>query len=288
MLRATVLSEPGSGGSTFFGLLYATLVRAATGTQDDFRFTTAPDSLAVLTRMYTELMSGEFPPPPSPEHIAAARLVLAYRRRTGLMRLRPKFDYESAPKIEVRWMRSGFLELGEALSGGISTGPTVSGVVETAVPIFVLPAPGTGAGSPPTGDPGSTRDESVRAVLSALQGGGASHLHPVFVFTHFDRLSDQDRQRWGLHPSVDSDEAGRERPLLEPRAVQEALPRTLEYCAAHGRRVDAPRSFFSMVRTVGNNARRIALQANADQRQDPVYSTGQYRALVEYLGTFAN
>jgi len=300
VLRAAVIGEPGAGSTTVLGLLYAALIRWGGDRADPFRFFAPPAALAYLSSSYQRLMAGEFPEPPSDPEIATVQIDLAYRRRPGLLdRIRPGPEFPEVPQVECRWVRAPLHDLARSLAGiGAPPPGGGAGLAGCRVPIFVVPADGTGAteGTGTASAPGT--DENIREILqrlagpSAVQGGGpAPPVHPVFVFTKLDRISPDLLKSSGVAGSLDEEALLADRPRLATGFLGRILPRPLEGLGGRANPPAGPPVFFSYVHPeppVPGAAPRLRMRASPGRLVEPEYPWTQYRSLLEHLGELAS
>src|SRR5579863_1318873 len=166
--RAILLSEPGSGGTTFVGLFYLAQTRLATERADSFRFSAPPESIRHLSSLYEHLVVGEFPASLAPAEVAQIRFDLAFDSpgRRGLFHRTSGF--EPRVGLECRWNRARFEVMARVLEGG-AVDPTVSQDLGSyTIPIFLLD-PRTEPASPdPTGTAPPSRDLSIARTLQEL------------------------------------------------------------------------------------------------------------------------
>ena len=294
MSRAVILAEPGSGSTTFVALLYAALVRTAVEREEEFRFSVAPESVAVLTEMYAGLMSGEFPGTPGPPEIAAIRMTLAFPQRSR-HRVWPgkRTDFSDVPKVECRWVRARFEEIEASLRGTNASADPAASLIDCSIPIFLLSAAGfePGRTSGPAGE--ASLDDSVVRVLQGLarprgvtRRSSGEVLRPIVVFTQLDRSSAGLLHHFGLKEPLDDNQLNQDRRRLSSAFLGKCIPKTAEFCGSAGSAVGAPEVFFSFLQTESGEGggARIQLHTRADHSREVVGAVQQFQALISYFG----
>ena len=292
MLRATVLGEPGSGSTTFVGLFYTALIRAAGEHPDRIRFSLTSDSVELLSRLYAQLLSGEFPESPDPTTAATTRITLAFRRPApGWNPFRHAEDFDTATKIEFRWLRREWDDLAKPSSARDSSSTPGTLLSECAVPIFVVSTLPLRA-APPSTDT-TPQDSKILNILQGLArapgpapASSATVLHPIFLFTELDLLSEETLRRMGLGTTLEIGESGGARSRAQSTMFEKLIPRAIDFCDQNRGGVDAPRAYFSYVRLESGPAgpERIALRTAPDHRPEPIFPLEEYSALIDYLG----
>jgi hypothetical protein len=293
-LSAVVLAEPGAGSTTFLGLMYAAMVRLGTERTDRFRFTSPPESMTRLARLYAQLMTGELPETPTDADVTELRVELAFRRPPSPWdRLRGDHGFDPADRVGCRWVRMGFESLGGTLRGQGPGTAMSAGITTCRVPIIVLPA----TSSSPSAVPPEARDIQLRAVLEALAPSlpsgrrpATGGLHPIVVFTRVDGLPTDELRRFGLDSSLDETTLRNARGPLGQALMERLIPLTHALCVSPNRGMEVPEVFFSYLRVERDNAdgsARLAMRTTADHHREPIYPVGEYRGVIERLGVLA-
>ena len=294
MLRATVLSEPGSGSTTFVGLFYLALTRLGTERADTFRFNVPPEALGLLAPLYDQLVAGSFPEPVAPVDVAHIRFGLAFSPASSWRPLRRGAGFEPRYQAECRWIRTGFDTVAGLLEAGDSGPGALSDLRGSTTPIFVLGPP------PPRGSlevgaaPGSNRDSAIVRILQQLayragapRGPTGKRLHPVFVFTKMDALPGDVAPTVPRGDLLDEGHLFDNRERIGRSLIEAMIPNTAAFCRSARATVDEPVPFFSYVRTTPGQdpaGPPLLTRTLANHHHEPVFPFSQFRALIDDLG----
>jgi len=140
-------------------------------------------------------------------------------------------------------------------------------------------------------------DAAVEALLTAIQRsrahGEATSVHPIFVFSKFDRV-DPDSLRLLNLESAPPDVRKRGPHLAYGRALADRnMPKTIAAIKARkdrGLRFEAPAYFFSWVRTdnaASGRGEKIRLRHSGAVGWEPDFSSDEYLAFLTCLGDIA-
>jgi hypothetical protein len=294
VLRAVLLSEPGSGSTTFVGLLYLAQTRLATERADAFRFSAPPESIRRLSALYASLVAGEFPGALPPEDAAQVRFEMAFHPPGRWRPFRGRTAFDLRYRAEFRWVRSGFDALAGALEAGRAVPGNIGDLRGCTTPIFLLDASTPYVTDPTGGATVPLRDAAMARILrevlhnrSASEGAASVRLHPMIVFTKLDARTRE------IVPGLPRGEPPDEDVLLAERArigrglMDSLIPETSKFCRTAAPNVDEPVPFFSYVRPItqpGTGTGGLVTRTLPDHRQEPVYPSSQYRALIDRLG----
>lgn len=294
MLQSVLIAEPGSGSTTFVGLLYLAQTRLSTERLDSFRFSAPPEALARLSPIYAELLAGNFPRSLAPEDAAQIRLDMAYRPPPGWRPFRREIEFEPKFRAECRWVRAPFEAVALALEGTRPDPAMLASLTGPTTVIFVLDPSSDGPDAPAAT---SARDGAMERILQQLSqrrgadGGRLSGcLHPLFVITKLDALPDPVTPKISRRDLVDEDRLRSSGPKIGRSLLEALAPRTSAFCRSNAGRVDAPVVFFSYVRPTagtGPGTSGLETQTLPDKRHEPVYPFSQYRGLIGHLGDLA-
>jgi hypothetical protein len=292
MLPAALLSEPGTGGTTFVGLFYLAQTRLATEHGDTFRFSTPPMSMQRLSPLYEQLVAGDFPRPLAPEDAAQIRFEMAFDepRHRGLFHSGAEF--EPKYRAECRWVRSGFDEILAALETGRDVAGAFGSLAGCTTPIFLLEARPS---APPAGAaPRPARDVLISKILEALALRSAPNwapdrrrLHPAFVFARIDSVPEDLVPGISHGDLLDEDVLLREGARLGHSLVETLLPQTASFCRSSAVNVAEPTVYFSYLREAPGSdlkARHLLTRTLPDHHHEPVYPFTQFRQLIDHLG----
>ncbi len=296
MIRAALLSEPGSGSTTFVGLLYLAQTRIATERADNFRFSAPPDSLRRLSVLYEQLVSGEFPRSLAPEEASQVRFEMGFSPPARWNPLHRGAGFEPRFRAECRWAHAGFDAMNRCLQTGHAEPGVIPDLRTSTAPIFVID-PLSPEPSPGTSPSDTTRDHAVATILHELlpaatpgRTAPGTRLHPAFVFTKLDSLPDGRIPAVRGGDLVDDDRLASEGARIGKALIDALLPQTAEFCRSVGTLMDAPVTFLShAVALPGSDGGvpRLATRTLPDHRHEPVYPLGQFRALIDHLGGLA-
>jgi len=291
VLPATLISEPGTGGTTFVGLFYLAQTRLATERSGAFRFSAPPMSMQRLSPLYEQLVAGEFPRPLPPEEAAQIRFEMAFGESRPWGPFRSETKFEPKYRAECRWVRSGFDEILTALDTGRDVAGALGNLAGCTTPIFVLDA--RPSAPPASAPPRGARDAVISKILEALArrttpnwASDRRRLHPAFVFARIDSSPND------LAPTVSHGDLLDEKVLLTEGArigsslVEALLPQTASFCRSSAANVAEPTVFFSYLREAPGSDptnRRLVMRTLPDHHHEPVYPFTQFRQLIGHL-----
>gem|GEM_PF-4062337 len=297
MLRAVLLSEPGSGATTFVGLFYVALTRLASERGDSFRFTAPPESLRRLSALYEPLVAGEFPGSLGPDAAAEIRFELAFSPPAAWRPFHRNTGFDPRFRVDCRWNGAGAASAARLLQGAPAPPGAVNDLLSCTAPIFLVdprPTEGPGGSGPSTA---SDRDAAVVAVLTELARSGGTvpapttrHLHPIFVFTRLDGIPEEVAPSVPRGDPLDEDRLRTDGPRIGRELIDACLPRSRDLCRSRSERIDEPVSFFSYARPVPGaegGTRHLQLRTLPNHRPEPVYPFTQFRSLIDHLGDLA-
>jgi hypothetical protein len=292
-----ILSDRGSGQTTFLGLLYDAQTRYATQAPDRFRFHAPRASLLALSAAYQDLRLGKFPSESDRVGSVEIQFFLAYRS-LGLPRLLAKL---------ARKRNSGSFESIEFLVPG--KGLSQSPVAASALPDlrypglfrcdgFLLLVDG-GKLLAPEGSVERERirtyDASLAKLLRSLRDrpeDDRAPLYPVFVFLKFDSVLRSAFRSAKLKPMPPPLAATKERQRYGEALLQHDLPQTLAEVrseAPRGAPFAPPAYFFSSIRTAVRPGKppRIVRVTRTLAEWEIDYSYPEYEALLAHFRTIA-
>ncbi|HXQ48527.1 MAG TPA: hypothetical protein VN842_01930 [Thermoplasmata archaeon] len=294
MVRIAIVGDPGSGGTTVLGLLYAAQVRRSSAEGSAFRFQAAPSSMPRVGAIFEQLKAGEFPTrtaasPSGPiEFLFEPRPTLAASLRGRWIPGR----HPPEGGRNVQWTRASFTDLRRHLEGG---GFPTDGArqLEGADVLAVLVPPTLNQGAVGSSDPGP--DDTLAKAFSAAdqqnRTGARSSMAVAFIFTMLDRLPEGRRTELGLLPSLQDSVPPERRETIGLQLVQELLPKTRALLARDGgadrSSETRPKFFFSWVETDPATAGRLRLRSYPGGGWEPAYPFGEYVALIEACDVWA-
>jgi hypothetical protein len=294
MVRIAMLGDPGSGGTTVLGLLYAAQVRMSAAEVSTFRFHVAPSAMSRLGVIFEQLRAGEFP-----SHASGASSepveFLFERRPTLVASLRGRLGgghgaTDGARTVE--WTRATFDDLRRHLEGG---GYPTDGARQLegtdVLLVLVPPSPAGPPGAP--AKPGA--DEALVQMLSerdrSSRAGKSGSTIVAFVFTMLDRVAEGRRKELGLPSNVQDPIPSERRTAIGSRLLEESFPRTrarlLSQPSAHSSPGSTPHIFFSWIETEASSNGRLRLRSAPGGGWEPAYPFDEYVALIGACGGWA-
>lgn len=208
MTNAVVLTDRGSGTTTFLGLLYCALVHAGSALEDELRVHASHGTLRALRGIYAEMMAGDFPSEANELPRDELAFLLDFTSRSPSWR--PFGHRPTEVKLEIASLEA-FADL---RSHSYVSDTAVRARVASQIALVLVDA-GRLPSEPVTLEEGSgvmwSRFDSM--VARAFEILEAYHrldrprrrmpLQPVFILTKFDRLPSALRRltRGGLVPS---------------------------------------------------------------------------------------
>lgn len=287
MVRIAVVGDPGSGGTTVLGLLYAAQVRSSAAEGSPFRFRVAPSSMARIGGIFEQLKLGQFPvhapsDPSGPvgfQFESPPTLAGSLRERLRVGRHPP------ADVLSVEWTRASISDLRARIEhGGAPTDGArqLEGADVLAVLVPAAPPGRTDPGPDPRGD------ETIARVVAAAPQPGRVGASPstvfAFLFTMLDRLSEARRKELGVPTSLEDPIPAQRRDLVGSSLLHEWLPKTAASFPADrvaGRNeARRPEFFFSWVETETTPASRPRLRPSPGGGWEPSYPFEEYAALI--------
>jgi hypothetical protein len=291
MVRIALVGDPGSGGSTVLGLLYATQVRWSAADASAFRFHVAPSSMQRVGEIFERLKAGDFParaPEPRREPIEFLFEPPATFASTFTKRWLPG-THPTKGATTIAWTRAGLDDLRAHLAcGGFPTegARQLEGADVLAVLVPVGADDGTNSSAR------LTWDDTIARMVSTTDRENRDNVRTpttlAFVFTMLDRLSDARRRAVGLPDSLDSPVPPDHRATLGARLLKQMLPQTAALFG-HDRLPVRPGSlsatyFFSWVETDPANSGRLRLRPAPGGGWEPAYPFVEYVALIGACG----
>lgn len=302
MTHVLIAGDRQSGKTTFLGLLYATKVRSGSDKGDDFRFHTLVESMDEISALFEQLMSGSFPDSATKEGIHGVSFHLGVRRPGLLSRLRARaWAHGDSATLRFTLLKAVDEEVSQLLRGSsIAHGPLDDILNGDAVAILVdstrLGVKREVAGEDPEPSPMEEFDGAIESILSIIrrlrQPGGRTLVHPLFVFSKFDRVSPKVLQSAGVADQPPGVPEGRPRAAYAEALLEHNLPKTLARIRDRDRdrvRFAKPSYFFTWVRTEAASERseRIRLRRTGAGGWEPDYSMEEYLAFLECVRDIA-
>ncbi len=302
MVSAVVVGDPGSGLTTFVGLLYTAQVRLGTETEDRFRFSADRETIRQLESIYGELGSGRFPVRDVSWEEHPLTFLLAFRRGSlvGLGGHRG-----SDGDFDVVRMRVGGIsphEAAEIRSHEAVWDAPLRRLLRSQVPLLLLDASRWPAeaerpvpGLLETYDRNLARTlELLGRSLAAERGRRVRRMHPVFVVTKLDRCPPETRAFLAMPFGPSATWSDGDRNALGNRVLARYFPETARFLSGDppipSLTIEAPRWFFSSlaVDQNGNGGARIRRRERTPLGGwEPEYSFEEYRALLEHVAGLA-
>lgn len=303
MTSALVVGSPGSGRTTFVGLLYTAVVRFGTEEADQFRFTAERESIRRLEAIYGALGAGRFPAGDLLREEEPLRFIFGYRRTVfgrwgrGGRAGAPEFDtvpvhVGAIPAAEVAEIRQHAPVLDEA-TRRLLRSTVVIALVNSA---SLLPYGGV-----PDPLPLVRYDRELAQTLETVSGflalerrKKARQLHPLFLLTQFDRIRPDVLAALEARSGEPSTWSTPDRERFGERLLDAYLPETAKFLAEGQRTgtVSLPASwFFSRLATEEGGAGGVRIRRRSrlpSAGWEPEYPYEEYRALLLELGNLAH
>ncbi len=299
MLKVVIAGDRGSGKTTVLGLLYATGVRSGSDKRDDFRFHTPFESLEEITVLFERLMSGGFPDSATKEGIHGLSFHLGSRRR-GLFSHRREGEWAPGAFATLRFtlLRAVDEEVSRVLRGSSVADGRLYDILNSDAVAIVVDSTKLGVKSEEPGPfPLGEFDAAVESLLTTIrrlrEPGGRRQLHPIFIFSKFDRVAQDVLSTAKVTAEPPRLSARGPRAAYAEALLEHNLPKTLARIRDRDRerlQFSRPSYFFTWVRTVEaapGQSERIRLRRSGDGRWEPEYSRDEYLALLDCLRDLA-
>src|SRR5213594_2010989 len=298
--RVVIVGDRNSGKTTFLGLLYAAQVKFGSEKADDFRFHASFESLDEISGVFQRLISGGFPDSATKEGVREVTFRLSPRRsKLGILSRRRNLASDNSDLFRLILLKSFEDDVARSLEMGSSVGHVTlnEALVSDAIVIMVDATELAVSDEDARNAPLAKVDAAVEALLTAIQRsrahGEATSLHPIFVFSKFDRV-DSDSLRLLNLESAPPDVRKRGPHLAYGRTLADRnMPKTIAAIKARkdrGLRFEAPAYFFSWVRTdnaASGRGEKIRLRHSGAVGWEPDFSSDEYLAFFTCLGDIA-
>jgi hypothetical protein len=294
-----VVGEPGSGVTTFVGLLYTAVVRFGIEESDRFRFHAERESILRLESIYGALGEGRFPETELGRNEGPLAFVFGFRRRGvgpwALADGNGEAEFQTVPVQVGEMPAEEIAELGEHApvlddaTRRLLRSPVLVPLVDAG---RLPPEPGGIDGLPLARyDRQLARTmETVARFLAAERSRRARRLFPLFVLTKFDSIPDGTRKALDAPAGGTSTWTRDDRSSFGARLLARHLPETDRFLhtGPAGRVVVRPPAWFfsglaldSQEGTEPRIRRRSRVPVGG---WEPEYPYEEYRALLEELG----
>jgi len=301
MPRVVIVGDRNSGKTTFLGLLYTAQVKFGSEKADDFRFHASFESLDEISGVFQRLMSGGFPNSATKEGVREVTFRLSPPKpKLGILsRRRRNSVSDDSDLFRLILLKSFEDDVARSLEPGSSVGHMTlnEALVSDAIVIMVdateLAVSDEDAGHAPM----AKVDAAVEALLTAIQRsrahGEATLLHPIFVFSKFDRVDPDSLRLLNLDAAPPDIRRRGPHAAYGKALVDRNLPKTIAAIEARkdrGLRFGAPAYFFSWVRTDNTASARgekIRLRHSGAVGWEPDFSSEEYLAFLTCLGDIA-
>jgi hypothetical protein len=297
MSSALVLGEPGSGLTTFVGLLYTAQVRLGTEEADEFRFHAERESIRHLETIYGELGAGRFPTHDPRGEERPLTFVFGFRhgklRGIGRGSSEPEGGFDTV-EVQVSGMLTDAVAELRRRDAVLDAGTLRALRSQVVVPLLdanlLAAEPAASA----------ARDEQLAgtlgvlaAFLAAERDRRARRMFPLFVVTKADTLTLETLRRLDAPGGTPSSWSVGARRAFGARLLRAYFPETARFLEAPRRRsglvVAPPEWFFSSLGTESADPEhRIQRRSRSPVGGwEPVYPFEEYRALIETVGRIA-
>ncbi|MCI4360248.1 MAG: hypothetical protein L3J91_00935 [Thermoplasmata archaeon] len=302
MSTALVLGEPGSGLTTFVGLLYAAQVRLGIDDADEFRFSADRESIRWIGEIYSSLTDGRFPDAGADGEQPPLSFVLGFRRGRlrGLARRAVSEDGEfDTVRLQVGGLLAADIAELERHDAVLDAG--TRRLLRSPVVVPLIDATRLAGSGSETDDRPMARYDRVLAgtltvlgkFLAAEPDRRARRMYPVLVVTKFDRISAAALRRLGAPSGPPDGWTTPERHEVGNRLLTDDLPATRKVLCERGSmaaRVDPPSWYFSRLTTEERGGEtRIARRPRPPLGGwEPDYPFEEYRSFLLRLGELAH
>ena len=299
--RVVIVGDRNSGKTTFLGLLYAAQVKFGSEKADDFRFHASFESLDEISGVFQRLMSGAFPDSATKEGVREVTFRLSPPRpKLGILGRRKRNSVsDDSDLFRLILLKSFEDDIARSLETGSSVGHMTLNEALVSDAIVIMVDSTNLAVSDEDAPHASIAkvDAAVEALLTAIQRsrahGEAPSLHPIFVFSKFDRVDPNSLRLLNLES--EPPDVGKRGPhaAYGKALVDRNLPRTIAAIEARkdrGLRFGAPAYFFSWVRTdhpASGRREKIRLRHSGAVGWEPDFSSDEYLAFLTGLGDIA-
>lgn len=300
MASALVVGEPGSGVTTFVGLLYTAVVRFGNEESDGFRFHAERESIQRIREIYADLGAGHFPEISLDKEDGPLTFVFGFRRSGigGWARgatTDDEFDSVPVQVAELPAEEVAEIEQHTPVLDESTRQLLRSTVVVPLVNAALLSAETGGIDGLPMAryDHALARTfEIVARFLAVERNRKARRLYPLFVLTQFDRIPPATLQALEAPPGHPSEWARADRVAFGARLLDRHLPETGRYLfhARDARVVVAPPIWFfsELGLDEGKDEPRIRRRSRVPVGGwEPEYPYEEYRGLLMEIGRLA-
>ena len=301
MSSALILGEPGSGLTTFVGLLYTAQVRYGTEESDLFRFHADRESIRALMGIYGALGEGRFPEGEVDLGSTPLSFVFGFRRR-GFHRSRPSSgeDHQfSTLRLSVGGVTPHDL-VQMSKHDAVLDAPFRRLLLSPVLLVLVDASWLTSEVESIAGLPMIRYDAALAPTLDLLRkfiGAGQERrrhrMFPIFIVTKFDRIRPEAVEVLKIPPTPPTSWDQTTRIDVGDRLLRKYLPETARFLATRkqgGVEVAPPVWFYSSLRLEISNgpelriARRERIPIGG---WEPEYPFEEFRSLIEHLRTLA-
>ena len=299
--RVVIVGDRNSGKTTFLGLLYAAQVKFGSEKADDFRFHASFESLDEISGVFQRLMSGAFPDSATKEGVREVTFRLSPPRpKLGFLGRRKRNSVsDDSDLFRLILLKSFEDDIARSLETGSSVGHMTlnEALVSDAIVIMVDSTKLAVSDEDAPHAPVAKVDAAVEALLTAIQRsrahGEATSLHPIFVFSKFDRVSPNSLRLLNLEAAPPEVRKRGPHATYGKALVDRNMPKTItaiETRKDRGLRFGAPAYFFSWVRTdkaASGRDEKIRLRHSGAVGWEPDFSSDEYLAFLTALGDLA-
>jgi hypothetical protein len=298
---ALVVGDPGSGLTTFVGLLYAAQLRLGTEDADEFRFSAERETIRELESIYGELVAGRFPESDVDWETHPLSFVFGFRSgRFG--GLRGRSGHRGFDTVRVRVGGISADVIAELAEHDAVLEDTTRRLLRSPV---LLPLVDASRLAPPPDGPKSPRlvrfDRRLATTFGLIDRYLATApdrrrrtLHPLFVVTKFDRCPPETVAALQMPPGSPTTWESGTREAIGARILETYFPATslflLRTRSSRAATLAPPLWFFSSLRLTGDApgagiVRRSRFPVGG---WEPEYPFEEYRGLIEELARLAH
>jgi hypothetical protein len=143
MCPAALLGDRASGKTTFLGALYAAEVMYGSDRKDTFRFFAPPDSLTLMSNIYTHMIGGDFPDATLKYEMNKVQFTFGFKTLVGSVLDRLKVHADSRFLHPWKGIRFAAYDVSgedvqEYITSGVASSPIIKQLLESYVVVILV------------------------------------------------------------------------------------------------------------------------------------------------------